>query len=68
MSKEPGQLAYEEWVNGYRHAPFCILSVNEKARWARVESAIRADERAKVRAATIEECAELVYESQRRSK
>ena len=57
MSKEPGQLAYEKsrpsWL-------WCEISVSERKIWAAVESAIRADEAAKVRAATIEECAKLV--------
>jgi hypothetical protein len=44
MSKEPGQIAYEAWaLDGYpwERTP-------HKPAWARVESAIRADESAKV--------------------
>ena len=51
--KEPGQLAYEAWVPDaypWEHTP-------HKSRWAAVEYTIRADEAAKVRAATIEQCA-----------
>ena len=50
--KKPGQMAYEAWVPDaypWEHTP-------HKARWAAVESTIRADERAKV----IEECAKVV--------
>jgi len=57
MSKEPGELAYEKsrpsWL-------WCEISVSERKTWAAVEAAIRADEAAKVWAATVEECAELV--------
>jgi len=70
MSKEPGQLAYEKsrpsWL-------WCEISVSERKIWAAVEAAIRADEAAKVRAATIEECAKVVerdihtYDSEMRS-
>ncbi len=59
MSKEPGQLAYEKsrpsWL-------WCEISVSERKTWAAVEAAIRADEAAKVRAATIEECAKVCEE------
>lgn len=63
--KEPGQLAYETWASdGYpwERTP-------HKPAWARVESTIRADERAKV----IEECALVIdrdihtYDSEMRS-
>ena len=59
MSKEPGQLAWEaheahrEWED---QTPWRILHPQNQADWARVEAAIRADERAKV----IEECAKVV--------
>jgi hypothetical protein len=39
--------------------PWFIVSEGGKATWARIELAIRADEAAKVRAATIEECAKV---------
>ena len=53
MSKrEPGQLAYETWVPD----AYPWENTPHKARWAAVEAAIRADERAKV----IEECANRV--------
>ncbi len=58
MSKEPGQLAYEAWwgwrwrENAPRMSPdFAALHGQQKADWARVESAIRAaalEEAAKV--------------------
>ena len=50
MSKEPGQLAYETWASdGYpwERTP-------HKLSWARVESAIRADEAAKIIEALVE--------------
>jgi hypothetical protein len=51
--KEPGQLAYESHEAGYANQPdrpWRIISDDERAIWASVESAIRADEAAKVRA------------------
>jgi hypothetical protein len=60
--KEPGELAYEAWVKAYggTSIPWEKLGDDERDEWAAVESTIRADEAAKVRAATIDECAELV--------
>lgn len=55
MSKEPGQLAYESLPS---HIKWGNLDEGGKQFWAAVESAIRADERAKV----IEECAKLADE------
>jgi hypothetical protein len=50
--KEPGQMAFEKsrpsWL-------WCEISVSERKIWAAVESAIRADEAAKVR----EQCAKV---------
>jgi hypothetical protein len=63
MSKEPGELAYEAHETQYANQPdrpWLIVGDAERAVWVAVESAIRADERAKV----IEECAK-VAESQR---
>jgi hypothetical protein len=59
--KEPGELAYEAWVKAYGGTtiPWDKLGDDERDEWAAVESAIRADEAAKVRAATIEECAKV---------
>jgi len=59
--KEPGQMAREVWStfvmpNGQMSDP---NKVDYDAAWAAVESTIRADEAAKVRAATIEECAKV---------
>lgn len=55
--KEPGQMAYEAFCSreGMACAPWSSLFPGSKELWAAVESAIRADEAAKVRAATIEE-------------
>ena len=54
--KEPGQIAYEAWQ---AHTGFWSgwdrRRDDDKAQWARVEAAIRADERASV----IEECAKV---------
>lgn len=58
MSKEPGQLAFEAYrsrVKTLATMPWAACAEGRKADWAAVESAIRADERAKVR----EECAKL---------
>jgi hypothetical protein len=55
--KEPGQMAYEAWCKS--DAGWSRWDKPDQPRWARVESAIRADEAAKVRAATIEEAAEV---------
>jgi len=59
--KEPGQMAYEVFCSRKEMAcaPWSSLFHSSKALWAAVESAIRADEAAKVRAATIEECAKV---------
>jgi hypothetical protein len=58
--KEPGKLAHDNFF--YINTPakcWADLSSFERANFVRVESAIRADEAAKVRAATIEECAKV---------
>jgi len=59
--KEPGQFAQSEYREAINNIGLSwgLMCDDDKARWARVESAIRADERAKVRAATIEECAKV---------
>jgi hypothetical protein len=59
--KEPGQMAYEVLCSRKEMAcaPWSSLFHSSKELWAAVESAIRADEAAKVRAATIEECAKV---------
>ena len=56
MSKEPGQMAYEATPTAmtWEQQPD-----SAKALWAITESTIRTDEAAKVRAATIEECAKV---------
>jgi hypothetical protein len=65
MSKEPGQMAYE--AQGM--ASWDRIGWVDRQRWRRVESAIRADERAKV----VEECALAIdrdihtYDSEMRS-
>ena len=48
--KEPGQMAYEAWVKAYggTSIPWDKLGDDERDEWAAVESAIRADEAAKV--------------------
>ena len=66
MSKEPGQMAYEAWHASspggwdkwYASSPggWDRWDKLDQPRWSRVESAIRADERAKV----IDECAKAV--------
>lgn len=53
MSKEPGQMAYKAWFNATGFAPYSLSPREQCLAWAAVESAIRADERAKV----LEECA-----------
>ena len=55
MSKEPGQMAYEAARANYLFDKglWRMLGAKTQETWARVESAIRADEAAKVR----EECA-----------
>jgi hypothetical protein len=55
--KESGQMAYEAFCSreGMVCAPWSSLLVGSKELWATVESAIRADEAAKVR----EECAKV---------
>jgi len=53
MSKEPGQMAYEAWANVIGDTT--PWRSDQTGAWAAVESAIRADERAKV----IEECAKV---------
>jgi hypothetical protein len=56
MSKEPGQMAYE--ANPH-NKPWSLLTTEKRAPFVAIESAIRSDEAAKVRAATIEECAKV---------
>ena len=51
--KEPGQMLYEAISH---NKPWSLLTGEKRYPFARVESAIRADERAKV----IEECAKIV--------
>ena len=58
MSKEPGLLAHDLFYQD-RPQSWENLPSRYRAEWSRVESAIRADEAAKVRAATIEECAKV---------
>lgn len=58
MSKEPGELYYELAYAGM--CPWAEVSDRARAEFVRVEAAIRADEAAKVRAATIEECAKAI--------
>lgn len=53
--REPGRMAAEAY---WWPKAWADMDDDEKAAWLRVESTIRADEAAKVRAATIEECAE----------
>ena len=55
--KEPGELAFDAWRAAYAKIgiPWRMLGDDERAEWAAVESAIRADERAKIR----EECAKV---------
>ena len=55
--KEPGQLFAETWFGAN---VWSSLDAEEREACVRVESAIRADEAAKVRAATIEEAAKRV--------
>ena len=53
MSKEPGQMAYEAHETQYANQPdrpWLIVGDAERAEWAAVESAIRADEAAKSQA------------------
>jgi hypothetical protein len=52
MSKEPGELAHDAWVAAYGKIgfPWRMLGDDERAEWAAVESAIRADEAAKSQA------------------
>jgi hypothetical protein len=60
MSKEPGQMLWElQRSTEQMHWPWCNVADGAKVTYAAVESAIRADEAAKVRAATIEECAKI---------
>ena len=61
--REPGQLAYEAWMRARYSEPELRWDIEPRMsqqRWAAVESAIRSDEAAKVRAATIEDCAKVV--------
>ena len=48
--KEPGELAFDAWRAAYAKIgiPWRMLGDDERAEWAAVESAIRADERAKM--------------------
>jgi hypothetical protein len=50
--KKPGKMAYEAWMKAYggESLPWEDLGDDERDEWAAVESAIRADEAAKVRA------------------
>jgi hypothetical protein len=59
--KEPGQTAYEVLCSRKEMAcaPWSSLFHSSKELWAAVESAIRAENAAKVRAETIEECAKV---------
>jgi hypothetical protein len=59
--KEHGQMAYEVFCSreGMACAPWSSLFHSSKELWAAVESAIRADEAAKVRAEAIEEAAKV---------
>jgi hypothetical protein len=69
--KEPGQMAYEAWHASspggwdkwYASSPggWDRWDKLDQPRWSRVESAIRADERAKV----IEECAKVAEDAKR---
>lgn len=61
MSKEPGQMLWEVYQEpqGPGAIKWAQLHADEQAEYARTESAIRSDEAAKVRAATIEECAKV---------
>lgn len=57
--KEPGQIAYEAHETQYPNQPYrpwLIVGDAERAVWAAVEAAIRADEAAKV----IDECAKVM--------
>lgn len=47
MSKEPGEMAYA--AQGHGLMRWGLIGHIEKMRWSRVESTIRADERAKVK-------------------
>jgi hypothetical protein len=53
--KEPGRFAFDLWWE--QAGPLNFEQWPD--RWAAIESAIRADDAAKVRAATIEECAKV---------
>ena len=68
--KKPGQMAYEAWMKAYegQSLPWEELGDDERAIWASCEATIRADEAAKVRAATIEEAEELLFGMMRRDK
>jgi hypothetical protein len=69
--KKPGQMAHDAHYEGYGFGHgrnWKMADQEERAVWARVESAIRADEAAKVRAATIEEAEELLFGMMRRDK